>query len=262
MLGPPGSASPQQAGGRCDQRPACCPGAAAQEAFRRVWACKSQTQRMLFYQPVPVFTTVLVRSRERMARPRPLRLAVSDWHWHRLQFCETALARPARSAVCNCKTSLVLRVISDGMPKRFISCKEKACTCAKTRARRSQVAPVAHSQPRTDHRGANGQDHLQHGERQHHRACVDDLGAIVASHAQVDDIDAQMGQPQRGKRLSHRATCRPNITSRPCHCRVKHPATARYRQPSVAISAPHGRCEHAREPYRCEGICCHGSTPV
>lgn len=50
----------------------------------------------------------------------------------------TIIVRIISSAVCNCNTSLVLRAISDGVPKRFISCSEKPCTCAKTWARRSR----------------------------------------------------------------------------------------------------------------------------
>ena len=39
--------------------------------------------------------------------------------------------------------SLVLRVMSDGVPKRFISRAEKTCTRVKTAARMSAPAPIA-----------------------------------------------------------------------------------------------------------------------
>ena len=51
------------------------------------------------------------------------------------------------SAICRnswiCWMSLVLRVISDAVPKRFISLAENACTLVKTAPRMSAPAPIA-----------------------------------------------------------------------------------------------------------------------
>ncbi len=47
-----------------------------------------------------------------------------------------------RASICTCWTSLVVRVISDGAPKRPTSRAEKDCTCAKTAARRSRPTAI------------------------------------------------------------------------------------------------------------------------
>ena len=51
------------------------------------------------------------------------------------------------SAICKnswiCWMSFVLRVISDGVPKRFISRAENACTRVNTASRMSAPAPIA-----------------------------------------------------------------------------------------------------------------------
>ena len=61
---------------------------------------------------------------------------------------ETIIAAPMKTTVCTWVTSLVLREISVGAPKRETSWAEKSPTRAKTAARRSRPRPAADLAPR------------------------------------------------------------------------------------------------------------------
>ncbi len=61
---------------------------------------------------------------------------------------DTIIAAPMKTTVCTWVTSLVLREMSVGAPKRDTSCAEKSPTRAKIPARRSRPMPAAARAPR------------------------------------------------------------------------------------------------------------------
>ena len=81
------------------------------------------------------------------------------------------------SAICRnswiCWMSLVLRVISDGVPKRFISRAENACTRVNTAARMSAPAPMATRD--AQYTATIGDDADRQGDGQHDRAGRQDV---------------------------------------------------------------------------------------
>ncbi len=56
---------------------------------------------------------------------------------------ETSIAKPMKTTICTCVTSLVLREMSVGAPKRETSWAEKSMTVPKTVRRRSRPSPIA-----------------------------------------------------------------------------------------------------------------------
>ena len=61
---------------------------------------------------------------------------------------ETIIAAPMKTTVCTWVTSLVLREISVGAPKRETSCAEKSPTLEKMAARMSRPSPAAEWAPK------------------------------------------------------------------------------------------------------------------
>ena len=55
----------------------------------------------------------------------------------------TTIVHVMRTSICTCCTSFVMRVISDGAPKRFTSLAENATTRWKSAARTSRPKPIA-----------------------------------------------------------------------------------------------------------------------
>ena len=100
------------------------------------------------------------------------------------------------SATCRkswiCWTSFVLRVISDGVPKRFISRAEKDWTRAKTAPRRS--APDAHRDARGPVDRDHGDDADHERDRQHQQPGRPDVVDVPLDDAVVDDVGVQVRQ--------------------------------------------------------------------
>ena len=103
------------------------------------------------------------------------------------------------ASICTCWTSLVVRVISDGVPKCPTSRAEKSCTRWKTAARTSR--PTANCRPRTAVDAADGADDLHQRDGEHHAAQVNDVAGVALDHAVVDDLGVQARQVQRRERM-------------------------------------------------------------
>ena len=83
------------------------------------------------------------------------------------------------TSICTCWTSLVMRVISDGAPKRPTSWAEKPVT--RWNRRGADVAPEAHGRPGAEVDGADGEDDLDQRDGQHEAADPPDVAGVAGA---------------------------------------------------------------------------------
>src|SRR5262247_4172724 len=114
-----------------------------------------------------------------------------------------------------CWTSLVVRVSSDGVPNRAVSSDTHAC-----------ARPEVHL--------ADGADHLQPGDAEHHPTELHDPWQITSGDAVVDDRGVDGGQVQ-GRERAYQLEARHDREQRairtcvPSQQRPQHPVTVAYR---------------------------------
>src|ERR1035437_6945682 len=97
--------------------------------------------------------------------------------------------------IWTCCTSLVLRVINDGVPKVFVSFWEKSITLRKMALRTSRP-PELHCRPRPEVDGADGADSQQARDEQHESAGAEDVVRVALDHTVVDDVGVEAGEGQ------------------------------------------------------------------
>ena len=103
------------------------------------------------------------------------------------------------TTIWTCCTSLVLRVMSDGAPKRFTSVCEKLSTWRKIAPRTSRPNAMAVFDPsRPTMTEATPMSSVT---SDHDSALLPDVGGVALGHAVVDDVGVQVGQVQVRDRL-------------------------------------------------------------
>ena len=101
----------------------------------------------------------------------------------------TSIVNVISTSICTCCTSLVLRVISDGAPKRPTSRAEKEPTWWNKRARRSR--PGAHRHAGAEVGGGDRGGDLGDRDEQHPPAGGDDVAGVAGGDAVVDDVGVE-----------------------------------------------------------------------
>ena len=103
------------------------------------------------------------------------------------------------ASIWTCWTSLVVRVISDAVPRWFTSRSENISTRRKIAL--PDIAAEGHRDLGAEVDRADRADDLREGDRQHHAAGRQDVVRVVEDHAVVDDVRVQRRQVQRRQRL-------------------------------------------------------------
>ena len=103
------------------------------------------------------------------------------------------------TTICTCCTSLVVRVISDGVPKRLTSACEKLSTWRKSAA--AQIATEPHRDPGAVVDGDDGGEDEDERDGEHDGAGTQDVGRVARDDAVVDDVGVERRQGEAGDRL-------------------------------------------------------------
>ena len=113
------------------------------------------------------------------------------------------MLRPISTTIWTCWTSLVLRVISDGVPKWLSSACEKLSTLRKIAPRTSR--PKRHAGLRAPVDGDDRGDHHDGRDAEHQAAGLEDVVGVALGHAVVDDVAVERGEVQRWRAPGRRA---------------------------------------------------------